>query len=166
MGGGHAATIHLACAAALLLGGCASTRTPDSTTNPLDRPAADIGLIQSVAPEILQRARAAPYAPLERCARIRAELAALDEALGPDVDAPRDEASGSDTAAAIASDVIGGFIPYRGIVRRLTGAADRQAELERAVEAGVARRGFLKGLARARRCPAPPAPRPAPPATP
>lgn len=150
---GRAPLIGAAVMAALALGGCSTTRVPSEPLNPLDRPATDLGLLQSTAPALLLHAQANPYAPLERCVKIRAEIAQLDEVLGPDVDRPPPETSPGDTASAIASDLIGGFIPYRSIVRRLSGAAERQEDLERAVTAGVARRGFLRGLARAKRCP-------------
>lgn len=141
-----------AAVAAILLSGCTSVRAPANAAGPLDQPATDVGLLQAKAPDVLLRAAASPYAPLQRCAKIRAEQVLLDEVLGPDLDTPALSPSASDTASALASDLIGGLLPYRAIVRRLTGATAREEDLERAVMAGIARRGFLRGLARARRC--------------
>lgn len=43
-------------------------------------------------------------------------------------------------------------LPYRGIIRRVTGADRRERLLRRAILAGMVRRGFLKGAAHAAGC--------------
>ena len=48
--------------------------------------------------------------------------------------------------------MVNSIIPFRGIVRELTGAAAAQRRYADAIDAGYARRGFLRGLQTARRC--------------
>lgn len=162
-GRGIAAIIALA----FLAASCASTPTgpetaPGPVTTAVTQPFRDLGFVRRRVPEALVRAATAPYAPSDGdCAALATEIAVLDQILGPDVDqAPAD---GSGTTALVAS-ALGGVVslPYRGVVRQITGAARRDRIAEQAVLAGIARRGFLKGLSLARSCPAAAAPSPAP----
>jgi len=57
-------------------------------------------------------------------------------------------------AAGLASD----FIPFRGAVRYLTGAAKHDEYVQSAILAGSARRAYLKGLGEARGCKPPATP--------
>lgn len=139
----------LAVAACLLLGACATRSLPPSSQADragaaFEQPFRDLSLLQEVAPEALTRAAAAPYRPVGDCAGLREEIAKLDEVLGPDVDQPH-PAAGS----TLVADLIGGAIglPFRGVVRQLSGAAARDRALRAGVLAGMARRGFLKGAA-------------------
>ena len=50
-------------------------------------------------------------------------------------------------------------IPFRGWVRRLTGAERYSREVAAAIAAGTIRRAYLKGLGAAAGCSAPAAPR-------
>jgi hypothetical protein len=50
-------------------------------------------------------------------------------------------------------------IPYRGWVRKLTGAERYSREVAAAIAAGTVRRAYLKGIAQAGGCTAPAAPR-------
>lgn len=157
------------------LGGCASLGLPDmelnreqadqggstfrdgvgmAATAPLD----DLNLRRQEVPEVLISARAAPYgmAGLGRCSAAIAEIDSLDEALGPDVDQPQPAEGTGDMAANAALDMVRDtatdFIPLRSWVRRLSGAAAHDREVQSAIRAGLVRRGFLKGIARQRRC--------------
>jgi hypothetical protein len=121
-------------------------------------------------PEVLLSAMARPYdvANLNRCGAVAAEVARLDAALGPDRDAaPSDgHRDAGSTAAGLMRGGAESVIPYRGLLRRLTGAASYQARVQDAVLAGAARRGYLKGLGMRMNCAPPAAPswfRPAPP---
>lgn len=148
----------LAACAGLLLGACATTRSlpPSSQAEragaAIEQPFRDLSLLQEVAPEALIRAAAAPYKPASDCAALRAEIVELDKVLGPDVDEPQ-PAAGS----TLVADLIGGAIglPFRGVVRQVTGAAARDRALRAGVLAGMARRGFLKGAASRMACPKP-----------
>lgn len=112
------------------------------------QPFHDLGVIQATPADALRSAAKAPYAvpTTGDCPALAAELAALDAILGPDVDkaAQKPDAAGELVAGAVRSAF---SLPFRGVVRRLTGAEQRDREMREAVRAGTARRGFLKGLA-------------------
>ncbi|MBA4787352.1 MAG: hypothetical protein H2039_04885 [Brevundimonas sp.] len=126
----------------------------EAATAPLD----DLNLRRQEVPEILITARRAPYATagLQRCSAVIAQIDALDEALGPDVDQPAPATGTGDQAANAALDMVRDtatdFIPLRSWVRRLSGAAAHDREVQAAIRAGLVRRGFLKGIAHQRRC--------------
>lgn len=126
----------------------------DAATAPLD----DLNLRREAVPEVLISARRAPYGTegLRRCSAVIAQIDHLDEALGPDVDQPQPAAGTGETAANAALDVVRDtatdFIPLRSWVRRLSGAAAHDREVQAAIRAGLVRRGFLKGVAHQRRC--------------
>ena len=125
-----------------------------AATAPLD----DLNLRRQEVPEVLITARRAPYATagLQRCSAVVAQIDALDEALGPDVDQPTPATGTGDQAANAALDMVRDtatdFIPLRSWVRRLSGAAAHDREVQAAIRAGLVRRGFLKGIAHQRRC--------------
>lgn len=125
-----------------------------AATAPLD----DLNLRRQQVPEVLISARRAPYGTtgLGRCRDVIAGIDDLDEALGPDVDQPDSGNSTGDQAANAALDMVRDtatdFIPLRSWVRRLSGAAAHDREVQAAIRAGLVRRGFLKGIALQRRC--------------
>jgi len=110
-----------------------------------------LGLLPHGVPDVLKHAEANPYAPPPEpaCAAIDAELADLETALGPDVDAVQPT---ENKAAGLVGDVVRGAIPYRGWIRKLTGAEHSDKARDKAMLAGWERRGYLKGLARQKRC--------------
>ena len=59
------------------------------------------------------------------------------------------------TIGKVAKSAVGSFIPFRGLIREVSGAADHQRDFEEAIFAGAVRRGYLKGLGEARECPYP-----------
>jgi len=63
-------------------------------------------------------------------------------------------------------DAVGDLIPFRTVVRRLTGAEENAQEMRDALKAGDVRRAYLKGLGLERGCAYPAAPAPAPVAQP
>ena len=78
----------------------------------------------------------------------------LDEVLGAD----RDVATGERrdlTLGKVAKSAVSSLIPFRSVIREITGAADHKRNFEDAILAGAIRRGFLKGLGEARGCPYP-----------
>lgn len=125
-----------------------------AATAPLD----DLNLRRQEVPEVLIAARRAPYAVdgLRACSAVIAQIDNLDEALGPDVDQPPPATGTGDQAAGAALDMVRDtatdFIPLRSWVRRLSGAAAHDREVQAAIRAGLVRRGFLKGIAHQRRC--------------
>lgn len=148
---------HLARALALFAilnaAACASTRaTPEApvaaaVTQPLD----DLNLTGDTAAGVLLRAQAMPYRAPADCASARRELGRLNAALGPHLPSPEAKGGPSDLAGAVIRSVA--HLPFRGIVRQLTGAEKREEALRAAVIAGVQRRGYLEGWRAPPRCP-------------
>jgi len=135
----------------------ASCAHPQSASDPvgdaISQPFEDLSLIRDKVPEPLIRATAAPYAleGLETCPKLAAAITELDGALGPDFDAKGpDRGRGQGMVGDLLKGALG--LPFRGVIRRVTGAATRDQAQANAVLAGVARRGFLKGAARAKAC--------------
>lgn len=103
-------------------------------------------------PQVLVEAVANPYASdtLSGCAAINIEIARLTRVLGPDFDTLAKQEGL--TPEKVAQGAIGSLIPFRGIIREVTGAANRQRSLETAILAGSTRRGYLKGLGYSQGC--------------
>ncbi len=115
-------------------------------------PLSDLNLRKDEIPEALQDAAIAPYASekLVNCAAIVTEIDRLTAVLGPDVELI--DADDGLNVGDVAKSVVGGLIPFRGIVRQLSGAAKREKQFQAAIYAGAVRRGFLKGLGQERQC--------------
>jgi len=145
--------------ATLWLTACASadqTRVSGAAVTPLN----DLNLVNAPIPEVLQQAQKAPYAlaPEAPCDALAADIRALDEVLGPDLDAPASDTSpslierGGHLAADAVQKTAEGIVPFRGWVRKLSGAERYSRQVAAAIAAGTARRAFLKGVRRARAC--------------
>jgi len=142
------------------------TPTPDRTQETMDRageiavqPAKDVGIVRSGdIPLVLQEAVKNPYQPLHRqtCPWVDYELARLNQALGPDfgTDPKGNEDKATKIALAGGEMIIGGLIPFRGIVREISGAAPAERRKTAAVNAGLARRGYVRGVGMVLACPA------------
>ena len=138
----------------------------DAATAPLE----DLNLKQKAIPPVLQRAVDNPYdlAGLTRCEPIAAEIGRLDAALGPDLDEapPPDERSrGKKVADAAYGAGVSGVrdttqhaLPFRGWIRKLTGAARHDKAIAKAIQSGGVRRGYLKGVGMRMNCAPPAAP--------
>ena len=120
------------------------------------QPARDVGVNKDKVPPVLQKAVENPYAmPSPRsCRALIADMAELNEVLGEDFGTgqEKNENRAGKIAEAVGKTVVNSLIPFRGLVREISGAAPAQRRLEAAVAAGIARRGFLRGLATARGC--------------
>ncbi|WP_091737021.1 hypothetical protein [Phenylobacterium immobile] len=113
---------------------------------------AGLGVTGPDTPDELERIQADPYAPPRApgCEGVAAELADLDAILGPDVDkAKAEKASG---VGAAVGGAVKSLIPYRGVVRFVTGAGKKEQALVDASMAGSARRGYLRGLQASMSC--------------
>jgi hypothetical protein len=141
------------------------------------QPLTDVGLRRQEIPPLLVAIGDDPYQVdgLNGCPQIAAAVAELDAVLGPDFDHPsedEDRDRAANLGLVVAGEVVGSLVPFRGLVRHVSGANARETRRQQAYFAGAVRRAFLKGYGNARRCPPPaaPAPRPAvaptPPATP
>ena len=84
--------------------------------------------------------------------RDRTELAALDMELGADYDIAQDDGKDRLSEGRIGQSIVGSVIPFRGILREVTGAASNDRALRAAFTAGMARRAFLKVLGQGKGC--------------
>ena len=130
-----------------------NVRAEDVAMSPL----ADVNLHKKDVPPVLEAALANPYdlAGLKTCAGFSSAIMDLDSALGDDIDVARaktDDEKMGNSAGAIAKSVIGSFIPFRGVIRELSGANAQQRAWDRALYAGSVRRAFLKGVGQSKGC--------------
>ncbi len=116
-------------------------------------PMTDLNLRKGEIPPILTAAVEQVYtlAGLTTCQQLAAAIGELDAVLGDDLDTPK-EGERRTTPGRLAQSVVGSFIPFRGIIREVSGANSKQRELQAAIQAGVARRSFLKGYGQAKGC--------------
>ena len=71
--------------------------------------------------------------------------------LGEDLDLPQADSTGVSTGR-VAQWVVGSFIPFRGLIREISGANSQERKIGTAIQAGIARRSFLKGVGQAKGC--------------
>lgn len=148
---------------AALVSACASS-SQDKVATAATTPLSDLNVVRADIPPVLQAAQAAPYAlPADAsCVGLAAGIRALDEVLGADLDAPASGSNpslldrGEDAATGALQRTAEGVIPFRGWVRKLSGAERYARHVSAAITAGGVRRGFLRGLAAAKGCPAAP----------
>lgn len=127
-------------------------------------PLSDLNLVKTDVPEVLLKAKLAPYAlPTElTCDWLQAEVQTLTSVLGPDVDQIKRDANGDlidqgsaelgNAAVNALKSFTEGVIPFRAWIRRLTGADRSARELAAAGIAGIVRRSYLKGYQLAKGC--------------
>lgn len=127
-----------------------------TVTDAATAPLSDLNLKKDEIPLILINAQVQPYSlnGMGKCAAIVAEVNKLTALLGPDIDLPQD-GDGRLSSGKLAKSVVTGFVPFRGLVREVSGASDQQRRMLTAIEAGLVRRGFLKGVGISRGCPYP-----------
>ena len=103
------------------------------------------------------------------CEIIAKEVITLDALLGRDWDIPPPDKEGlsnraADGASTAFLDTVAsgasGLIPYRGIVRTVTGANSHATKVRKAYERGSHRRTFLKGIGLVKGCSYPASPLP------
>lgn len=152
----------------LSLAGCASDTTSRVGTAAAT-PFSDLNIVRADIPEILAAAQQHPYLvpATNDCDAIAVEIRKLDEVLGADLDTPASDSRPSllDRSSEIAQDqAIGavqrtaeGLIPFRGWVRKLSGAERYSKKVSASITAGSIRRAFLKGIASSQNCASRPA---------
>lgn len=120
------------------------------------QPGRDVGVMKRDMPVILEQALADPYSlkGLRTCVQLAGEVRKLNEALGPDYIVGNEvkESRAGKLAEAGGRTVINSIIPFRGLVREISGAAPAERRLNAALDAGLARRGFLRGVHYKQRC--------------
>ena len=120
------------------------------------QPVRDVGVMKRQIPPILVRAKEDPYSlkGLKTCKQLSGEITGLNDVLGadyvPGVETKENRAG--KLAEAGGKTVINTIIPFRSIVRELTGAAPADRRMNAAVDAGLARRGFLRGVHAKQKC--------------
>ncbi len=127
-----------------------------SAVDVIATPAGDLNLRKNDIPQALLDAEAAPYdlRGLRRCNQISAAVRRIDAVLGDDIDIA-ETAGRKLKVGKTAQSVVGSFIPFRGLIREISGANEQERRLQSAIFAGTARRSFLKGVGLQRGCPWP-----------
>lgn len=155
---------------ALALAGCASPKSGNGVTDAATTPLSDLNLVRAEIPPVLAEALKGPYrAPAGGgCEALAAEVTQLEAVLGADLDVPpsatrpslieRGGSAAGEAAVGALRSTAEGVIPFRGWVRKLTGAERYSREVAAAIAAGTVRRSYLKGVGQARGCAAPAAP--------
>jgi len=131
----------------------------ESVQGAVTTPLRDLNVTRTDIPEVLRQAMTDPYARPPRnagCRTLIALVRPLDDVLGADIDQiPPDPESivNRNTALGTAADVAtGALIPFRGVVRTLSGAESHDKLVQAAIVAGHTRRAYLKGLGEAKGC--------------
>lgn len=122
-----------------------------AATQPLE----DLNLAGDDIPTELLLLQEDPYSTdgLETCPEMARQIDTLEQILGTDVDVPREKSGMFRAALKTGGSFLGSFIPFRGVIREVSGANARKKRMEDAIYVGVARRSFLKGYAAAKGCP-------------
>lgn len=132
-------------------------RVGSAITSPLG----DLNLVRADIPAVLINARKAPYTVPDDagCVWFTTEIQSLDQILGPDLDAVKVDAKGNIVEKELGNATVNalksfteGFVPFRSLVRRITGADSHSREVAAAGMAGIVRRSYLKGVASAKAC--------------
>jgi hypothetical protein len=165
----------------LLLTGCGSTgegakaageRFEEKAPGALAQPLHDVNVVRTKIPPVLLEAIDRPYVPPSpmTCREIINQLRPLEDALGPDLDAPPslDNPSAIERGGTTAGDALAGavrgaatdIIPLRSWVRMLSGAERYDQLVKSAITAGAVRRAYLKGIGMQLNCLPPAAPQP------
>lgn len=129
----------------------------DAVTQPLK----DVNLKRDKVPAKLSAVRDDPYdlENMRSCSALSFELNELNAVLGADINEIELQSVAEKRergVSQIAGGILGGLIPFRGVVRELTGANEAERDYLTAIAAGFARRSFLKGVATTKGCIAPP----------
>jgi len=147
--------------AAMLMLACAGTAAAHAQSMPgpdatevAKTPLSDLNIDGRDIPEVLITAARAPYAiPAGgNCKAIVNDIAALDTVLGADYDIANEDGNDRFSEGRIGQSVVGSILPFRGILREVTGAASNDRALRAAYTAGMVRRSYLKGLGLGKRC--------------
>ena len=119
----------------------------------VSQPVRDVGIEKTKIPPLLIEVSKSPYGMggAGTCRQISNSIAYLTDILGPDYSSVAVPAK-RNLAKAGGQAVVNSLIPFRGLVREVSGAAPAERRLNAAIDAGIARRGFLRGLQRARGC--------------
>jgi len=129
------------------------TRDNPNAQQVAETPLSDLNVKKGEIPAVLLRAQQNPYGMggLKGCPAITNAVSQLNAVLGDDVDVSKSKKRNVG-AGHVAQTVVGSFIPFRGIIREVSGASSEERKLQAAIAAGMARRGFLKGVGMTKGC--------------
>lgn len=164
----NAALLAVAITLAFAVPAFAAPPEPPNTTDKMvedvvTQPLSDVNLKRKGIPPVLSAIVDDPYSldGIRRCRDVIAAVRELDAVLGPDFDVAEPVTKGEKrrkTVGNVAGGVINSLIPFRFLIREISGANRADDTYRAAIYAGVVRRGFLKGYGKQRRCKAPGAP--------
>ncbi|MGD9664817.1 MAG: hypothetical protein AB7U34_06395 [Novosphingobium sp.] len=122
----------------------------DVVTSPLK----DLNIAKDPIPPLLIEARKAPYdrEGITQCSDIAAKVTELDAILGDDLDLVTEDEGNPISAGRVAKWAVSSFIPFRGLLRELTGAKEHEQRFRDAIAAGLMRRAYLKGIGQTMKC--------------
>lgn len=129
------------------------TQKDVSASDVVTTPVTDLNLRKGEIPPLLLDAQSDPYdlSGMTSCGRIASAVSAFDAILGDDLDITADH-SRKPQAGRVAQSVVASFIPFRGVIREVSGASAQERRMQGAIMAGSVRRGFLKGVGEQRGC--------------
>lgn len=139
-----------------------ASRTATGVAKAATTPVEDLGLKRDAIPPAVGAAVASRYIPPRSCPEARALISGLDAILGYDIDYvdtdvdtiwEKGTRAASNLIVDAARDQVTGLIPFRGVVRKLSGAEANKKAMTKALEVGRARRSFLKGWMSGGACP-------------
>ncbi len=143
----------------------AVSRTSDGLTGAAMAPLGDLNLVRNEIPPLLA-ALESPYqlsADLD-CDAIAGRIGELDALLGRDWDTPAPDKrlrteeladAASEAALDAVESGVTGWMPFRGLIRKASGAEAYARRYTRAFTIGAQQRAYLKGMGLAKGCPAP-----------
>jgi hypothetical protein len=131
----------------------AQSTNEQSTEQIVTQPVRDVGIEKTKIPPLLVEVSENPYATAgtASCRQLSSSIAALNHVIGPDFSTSPTE-NKANIAKVGGAAVVNSLIPFRGIVREVSGAGPAERRKNAAIDAGIARRGFLRGLQTARKC--------------
>jgi hypothetical protein len=124
----------------------------------------DLNIVRANIPDVLAEAQKNPYlVPQEQsCGVLSFQIHRLNSVLGADLDTPpsanaptlleRGTSAAEDSAIGAVQRTAEGLLPFRGWVRKLSGAERYSKRVAAAITAGSIRRAFLKGIAASHGC--------------
>ncbi|MDB5454433.1 MAG: hypothetical protein JWP92_18 [Caulobacter sp.] len=142
----------------------------ESVSGAMAAPLRDVNVLRTKIPPILLQVMADPYARPKpaQCPDLIALVAPLDAALGEDLDSlpagenedlfDRGREAAGGAALGMMASTAQDLIPFRGWVRKLSGAERHDQLVQSAIASGAVRRAYLKGLGEAKGCKPPATP--------
>lgn len=133
-------------------------KTTTQITQVVSSPLKDFNMTKDKIPLLLEEAKSNPYFIKENstCESIREEIEALNLILPPDLDQKVEKDTTGEvvtkTALKALNNTVQGAIPYRGWIRKLSGAEKHEKNVNDCIQAGLMRRSFLKGYLAAKTC--------------